>query len=112
MEENTKQVKHAVVVGGGLIGVEMVEMLKSRNIPVTFLVREERFWNAVIPDDEAKLIENHMHEHHVDLRLESELKEIIADENGRAKAVVTSKGEIINCEFVGLTVGVSPNIDF
>jgi NAD(P)H-nitrite reductase large subunit len=112
IEENTKQVKHAVVVGGGLIGVEMVEMLKSRNISVTFLVREKNFWNIVLPAEEAKIIENHIHEHHVDLRLDTELREIISDENGRVKAIVTSKGDVINCEFVGLTVGVSPNIDF
>lgn len=112
IEENTKQVKHAVVVGGGLIGVEMAEMLKSRNISVTFLVREKNFWNIVLPAEEAKIIENHIHEHDVDLRLDTELKEIISDENGRVKAIVTSKGDVINCEFVGLTVGVSPNIDF
>ena len=39
MEENTKGVKSAVIVGGGLIGVEMAEMLISRSIKVYFLVR-------------------------------------------------------------------------
>lgn len=112
MEQNTKHVKHAVVVGGGLIGVEMVEMLKSRKISVSFLVREKSFWGIVLPDEEARLIERHIKEHHIDLRLDTELKEIISDENGKAKAIVTSKGDIIPCEFVGLTVGVSPNIDF
>jgi NADPH-dependent 2,4-dienoyl-CoA reductase/sulfur reductase-like enzyme len=112
MEQNTKQVNRAVVVGGGLIGVEMVEMLKSRNISVTFLVREKNFWDIVLPVEEAKLIEKHIKEHHVDLRLDTELKEIISDENGRVKAIVTSKDEIIHCEFVGLTVGVSPNVGF
>lgn len=112
MEENTKQVKHAVVVGGGLIGVEMVEMLKSRNIPVSFLVRERNFWNIVLPSEESLLIEKHINEHHVDLRLDTELKEILSDENGKVKAIITSKGEEISCDFVGLTVGVGPNIDF
>ena len=36
MQENTQGIKHAVVVGGGLIGIETVEMLLSRNITVTF----------------------------------------------------------------------------
>lgn len=111
MEENTKHVKQAVVVGGGLIGVEMVEMLKSRNISVTFLVREKNFWDIVLPIEEAQLIERHIKEHHVDLRLETELREIVSDNVGRVKSVITSKGETINCEFVGLTVGVSPNIN-
>ncbi|MDN5205220.1 FAD-dependent oxidoreductase [Fulvivirgaceae bacterium BMA10] len=112
MEEHTQGVDRAVVVGGGLIGVEMVEMLMSRNIKVTFLVREPSFWNIVLPPEESDLINRHILEHHVDLRLSTELKEILADDDGRARAVITNEGEEIKCQFVGLTVGVSPNVDF
>ena len=112
MEQYTEGISRAVVVGGGLIGVEMAEMLLSRNIPVTFLVREESFWNVVLPKEESEMINRHVREHHVDLRLSTELKEILPDENGRAQAVVTNHGEKIPCQFVGLTAGVSPNIDF
>lgn len=112
MEQFTKKISHGVIVGGGLIGVEMAEMLLSRNIPVTFLVREDRFWGNVLPKEEGELIMRHMKEHHVDLRLNTELDEIIDDGTGRAKAVKTKSGEIIECGWVGLTAGVSPNIDF
>ncbi len=112
MEENSKGIKHAVIVGGGLIGVEMAEMLLTRKIGVTFLVREPEFWNNILPLQEANLISRHVRSHHVDLKLNTELKEIQGDENGRVKSIVTNKGEIIECQFVGLTVGVTPNIDF
>lgn len=112
MEEYTKGIQRGVIVGGGLIGIEMAEMLLSRGIDVTFLVRENLFWGNVLPEQEAKLIMRHMKEHHVDLRLETELEEIIGDENGRAKAIKTKNGEIIECGWVGLTAGVSPNIEF
>ncbi|KIX21515.1 NADH dehydrogenase [Flavobacterium sp. 316] len=112
LEQFSKNANHAVIVGGGLIGIELAEMLISRKIPVTFLVRETNFWGGVLPEGEAKLINKHIIEHHVDLRLETNLKEILSDENGRAKAVVTESGEVIDCNIVGLTVGVSPNIDF
>jgi NAD(P)H-nitrite reductase large subunit len=102
----------AVVVGGGLIGIELVEMLLSRNIPVTFLVREKSFWSGVLPFGESQMINKHILEHHVDLRLDTNLEEILVDENGHAKAIITDKGETINCTIVGITVGVSPNIDF
>ena len=81
----------AVIVGGGLIGIEMAEMLRTRDIPVTFLVRETSFWNGVLPAGESAMINEHIREHHIDLRLDTNLKEIISDENGRAKAVVTDK---------------------
>lgn len=112
MEKNTRGIKHAVIVGGGLIGIEMAEMLLARNISVTFLVREGKFWNKVLPDAEADMISQHIRDHHVDLRLGTELKEILGDEAGRAKGVVTSSGDTIDCGFVGLTAGVSPNISW
>ncbi len=110
---DNKTCRRAVIVGGGLIGIELAEMLSSRNIPVTFLVRESSFWNGVLPVGESAMINRHIRNHHVDLRLSSNLKEILADENGRARAaVVAETGEEIACDFVGLTAGVSPNIDF
>lgn len=112
MEKFSPTTQHAVVVGGGLIGIEMGEMFASRNIPVTFLVREKSYWNNVLPLEESKMISRHIEEHHFDLKLGTELKEILTDAQGRARAVVTNEGEEIACQFVGLTAGVSPNIDF
>ncbi len=104
--------KRAVIVGGGLIGIELAEMLRSRDIPVTFLVREKNFWDGVLPDGESKMINEHILEHHIDLRLATNLVEILPDENGRVRAVTTDKGETIECNMVGITPGVSPNINF
>ena len=110
---NNKICKRAVIVGGGLIGIELAEMLNTRNIPVTFLVRESSFWNGVLPKGESEMINRHIKNHHIDLRLSTNLKEIISDENGKVKSVIIEEtGEEIPCDFVGLTAGVSPNIDF
>lgn len=111
METNTKSINRAVIVGGGLIGVEMAEMLHSRNIPVTLLVRETNFMDFVFPSPEKEMIDGEIMDHGIDLRLATELDEIIDDGGGKVKGVKTSDGEIIDCEFVGLTVGVSPNIE-
>ena len=112
METYTKGIDHAVVVGGGLIGIETVEMLLSRNIKVTFLVRENSFWNLIMPPEESEMINKLIHHHKVDLQLETELKQINDDGTGRVASIVTSKGDTIPCGFVALTVGVSPNIAF
>jgi NADPH-dependent 2,4-dienoyl-CoA reductase/sulfur reductase-like enzyme len=112
MESNTRNIRNAVVVGGGLIGIEMAEMLRSRDVQVTFLVRESAFLEIVLPKEESLMVERHMREHHVDLRLNTELREIIGDATGRVEAVQTNQGEIIECQFVGLAAGVSPNVDF
>lgn len=113
LEAHSGDCNRAVIVGGGLIGIELAEMLRSRNIPVTFLVRETSFWNGVLPNGESEMINNHIKEHHIDLRLGVNLKEIKADESGRVKSIIIEEtGEEIECNIVGLTAGVSPNIDF
>jgi NAD(P)H-nitrite reductase large subunit len=110
---NNKVCKRAVIVGGGLIGIELAEMLNSRKIPVTFLVRESSFWNGVLPKGESEMINRHIKDHHIDLRLSTNLKEIKSDENGNVKSVIIEEtGEEIPCNVVGLTAGVSPNINF
>lgn len=110
---DNKACNRAVIVGGGLIGIELAEMLRSRKIPVTFLVREDSFWNGVLPAQESAMINNHIKEHHIDLRLSTNLKEIKSDENGRVKSIIIEEtGEEIACNIVGLTAGVTPNIDF
>jgi NADPH-dependent 2,4-dienoyl-CoA reductase/sulfur reductase-like enzyme len=109
---NNKVCKRAVIVGGGLIGIEMAEMFHSRHIPVTFLVREKSFWDVVLPDGESQMINRHILKNHIDLRLETNLVEIHDNGKGKAFAITTDKGETIECDVVGLTPGVSPNIDF
>ncbi|HBI40726.1 MAG TPA: FAD-dependent oxidoreductase [Tenacibaculum sp.] len=110
---DNKKCKRAVIIGGGLIGIELAEMLHSRNIPVTFLVRESSFWNSVLPKGESAMINREILENHIDLRLGVNLKEIKTDTNGKAKSVIIAEtGEEIECNVVGLTAGVSPNVDF
>ena len=110
---NKEVCKRAVIVGGGLIGIELAEMLRSRDIPVTFLVRENSFWNGVLPDGESQMINEHIAEHHIDLRLGTNLNEIIADNHGRVKAVrIEETNEVLECDLVGLTAGVTPNVEF
>ena len=110
---NNKVCNRAVIVGGGLIGIELAEMLNSRKIPVTFLVRENSFWNGVLPEGESQMLNEHIKNHHIDLRLSTNLKEIKSDENGRVKSVIIEEtGEELTCNVVGLTAGVTPNIDF
>lgn len=104
--------KHAVITGGGLIGIELAEMLITRGVSVTMLVREKNFWGNVITAEESRLISNHMKSHGVDLRTGVELREMKGDAQGRVKEVHCTNGDVIACQLVGITTGVRPNIDF
>lgn len=105
-------IQRAVVVGGGLIGIEMAEMLHSRHIPVTLLVREKSYWDIVLPPEESAMVNREIIRNGIELRLTTELKAIIDDGQGNACAVITNQDERIDCQYVGLAAGVHPNVDF
>ncbi|SMB81217.1 FAD-dependent pyridine nucleotide-disulphide oxidoreductase [Hymenobacter roseosalivarius DSM 11622] len=110
MTRDTQGIRRAVVVGGGLIGIELAEMLHARGIHVTLLVRESRYWELVLPPEEAALVERQISLHHVELRLHTEMREVLGDADGRVRAVVTTAGEELPCQWVGIATGVAPNL--
>ena len=113
MEAGSPGLKRAAIVGGGLIGIEMAEMFRSRDIDVTLVVREGSYWSNVLPAEESAMINRHIKDHHIDLRLGVNLGSIEDDGTGAVKSIIIKETqEEIPCGYVGLTAGVSPNIKF
>lgn len=109
-ERLTPTTNRAVVVGGGLIGIELVECLLFHEVDVTFLIREPYYWPVALAADESAYVAEHMREHGVDLRLHESLEEIRVDGNGRVSGVKTDKDEIA-CEMLGISIGVHPMLE-
>jgi NAD(P)H-nitrite reductase large subunit len=112
IERQTKNIQNAVIVGGGLIGVELAEMLHSRGIEVTLLVIEKYYWNSALPQTDAALVGNHIKQHGIKVLYETGLKEVVGNEEGKVTAIITSTGETIKTSVIGITTGVTPNIAF
>ncbi|QIX63159.1 NAD(P)/FAD-dependent oxidoreductase [Hymenobacter sp. BT18] len=110
MAATTPGVQQAVVVGGGLIGVELAEMLHARRIPVTVLVRDAHYWGSVLPPEEAALVDAEFRRHGVLVQYRTELAELLGDEGGRVQAVRTSTGQELPAQWVGIATGVQPNL--
>jgi len=110
LEAASRGLRQAVVVGGGLIGVELAEMLHSRGVHVTLLAREASYWSNALPGRESALVGQVIAQAGVQVRYGTELRAIEAGANGQAAAVVTRAGDRLTCGLVGLTAGVSPNL--
>jgi len=106
-ERLTWSTDRAVVVGGGLIGIELVECLDFHGVDVTFLVREPYFWPIGLHREEGEMITEHIRDHGIDLRHNEELAEIVPDEEtGRVAAVRSDSGEEYPCQMLGIAIGV------
>ncbi len=110
LEAISEEIEQAVIVGGGLIGIELAEMLHSRDKEVTMLVREENYWDNVLPPDEAQMVNDQIQRIGIKLHLNTELGEIGGNASGKVTEVRTTSGLVLPCQFVGLTAGVHPNI--
>jgi NADPH-dependent 2,4-dienoyl-CoA reductase/sulfur reductase-like enzyme len=67
----------------------------------------------VLPKEESAIINKEITDNHIDLRLGVNLKEIKSDKNGNVTSIIIAEtNEEIECTVVGLTAGVSPNVDF
>ncbi|MBL8684096.1 MAG: FAD-dependent oxidoreductase [Myxococcales bacterium] len=104
--------KRAVVVGGGLIGVELVESLLHHGIATTFVAREKWYWPAGLCREEGELVAAHIRKRGVDLRLDTTVASAKTDANGRVSSVALSTGEAVPCELFGVAIGVEPNVEW
>lgn len=101
---------HAVVVGGGLLGLEFIRAFHMRKIPTTHLVREARVGAPALDEKAGGVIERALADWGVEVILEDEV-ESFESTDGRVSAVRTKGGKTIECDLVGVAVGVKPRVE-
>jgi len=106
----TKKARRAVVVGGGITALEMVEGLQVRGVETHYLLRKDRFWSNLLDESESRLVEDRLREHDIAIYRREELAEI-QGKKGRVHAVRTKAGRTLPCDMVGVAIGVRPNLD-
>jgi len=105
--KNAKRGKIAVVVGGGITALELVEGLLARGMKVHYLLRGDRYWSNVLDFQESKIIEHRLKQEGVELHYHAEIDEIIGKEN-RISAVRLKNKTILQCDMLAYAIGVQP----
>jgi NADPH-dependent 2,4-dienoyl-CoA reductase/sulfur reductase-like enzyme len=111
-ERLTPSTREAVVVGGGLIGVELVECLVFHGEKVTYLVRSPWYWPGALAKEESEIVTEHIRRHGVDLHGTEEVAEVLCGTDGRVRGVRTMSGAEFGCQMLGIAIGVSPAVDW
>ena len=102
--------RRAVVVGGGITALELAEGLASRRVETHYLLRGDRYWGNVLDEYESRMVEERLKEQGVHLHFHTSLESIQKNRN-RVAGVCLSTGEQIDCEIVGVAIGIRPRID-
>jgi NADPH-dependent 2,4-dienoyl-CoA reductase/sulfur reductase-like enzyme len=106
--EQAKDAKKVVVVGGGYIGIELVEAFAESGKEVTLIDGLSRILNKYLDKPFTDLLEKELEDHGVTLALGENVSEFVADESGAVTKVVTPSNEF-DADMVILCVGFRPN---
>ena len=101
--------KTAVVIGGGITALELVEGLVARGMKVHYLLRGDRYWSNVLDEHESKVVEHSLAEEGVKLHYHAEVLEV----TGRNKTVAGVRlkdGTSIKCDLVTYAIGIRPRL--
>ncbi|MBE0606097.1 MAG: FAD-dependent oxidoreductase, partial [Deltaproteobacteria bacterium] len=98
--------KRAVVVGGGFIGLEMVENLVNRCLEVTLIEKLDQVMPPLDPEM-ARIVERYMAKHGVRLELNDGVAGFRKSEDGSLE-VLTGSGKVHPADIVILAIGVRP----
>ncbi|MCT4777415.1 MULTISPECIES: CoA-disulfide reductase [Exiguobacterium] len=98
-----KAPKHATVIGGGFIGIEMAENLRERGVDVTLVEMADQ---VMTPLDREMVspVHEHMRLHGVDLQLSDGVDSF----SEKGKRVHLKSGRVIETDMVVLSIGVVP----
>ena len=109
MIETAKTHKHAVVIGGGLLGLEAANGLMLRGMSVTVVHVNAWLMERQLDDVAGSLLRKSLEERGLQFRLNAQTQELVDDGNGRVKAVKFKDGNDVPADLVVMAVGIRPN---
>jgi len=109
LDRESRKGQRAVVIGGGLIGIELAEILRHRGLHVTFLIRDDWYFPMALDSNESALVATHMRRHGIEVRLKQGVAAIFRSAAGAVSGVGLDDGSIIPADLVLTAIGVVPN---
>lgn len=109
----TRRARSAVVVGGGITAIEIVEGLVAQGVETYYFLRGDRYWSSVLDEVESRIVERRLAGDGVRIHYHTEMMEVFGN-RGRVTGVrFTENGHehTISCQIVAVAIGIKPRMD-
>ncbi len=103
--------KHAVVIGGGLLGLEAANGLMLRGMQVTVVHIMPWLMERQLDDVSARMLQKSLEDRGLTFMLGAQTQALIGNEEGRVKAVQFKDGTQIPADLVVMAAGIRPNTE-
>jgi nitrite reductase (NADH) large subunit len=111
MMDTAKTHKHAVVIGGGLLGLEAANGLKLRGMDVTVVHLGDWLLERQLDRTAGELLQKSLEDRGLKFLLPKHTAELLDNGEGRVCAVKFKDGEVIPADLVVMAAGIRPNSD-
>ncbi|MDO9321475.1 MAG: nitrite reductase large subunit NirB [Pseudomonas sp.] len=111
MIDTAKTHSHAVVIGGGLLGLEAANGLKLRGMDVTVVHLADWLMERQLDKTAGKLLQTALQERGIHFRTNEQTEELMDNGEGRVCAVKFKSGDVIPADLVVMAAGIKPNTD-
>ncbi len=102
--------KKAVVLGGGLLGLEAANGLVSRGMDVTVIHNNEVLLNRQMDKPAGKMLQTELEKRGLKFRMSAKLQQLTGDQQGHITAVCFEDGSRLDCDLFIMAIGVRPNM--
>ncbi len=102
-----KKIKKAIIIGGGLIGIETCEALQLAGIKTAIIELQDQIL-PFLDYELAKKVENYMKSLGVEIITSNGVSEFIKNENNELTGIKLQDGKEISCELAVVSIGVRP----
>jgi nitrite reductase (NADH) large subunit len=109
MIDAAQKYQHAVVIGGGLLGLEAANGLMKRGMSVTVVHVAEWLMERQLDRVAGGMLQRSLEARGMQFRLDAQTQELLGDANGRVKSVLFKDGTHVPAELVVMAVGIRPN---
>ena len=109
MIEAAKHYKHAVVIGGGLLGLEAANGLMKRGMTVSVVHVMPTLMERQLDATAGKMLEKSLQERGMQFLIGAQTQELVGGADGRVTAVKFKDGSQVPADLVVMAVGIRPN---
>ncbi|MBW6418844.1 FAD-dependent oxidoreductase [Celeribacter sp. PS-C1] len=100
----------AVVIGGGLLGLEAAAGMAARGVHVTVVHLNGHLMDRQLDCEAAGLLRRALEARGIEVVCSANSKEIIAGDDGRVSALLLEDGRRLHCDLLVMAVGIRPSI--